>query len=265
MQPTTLHRMWKKQFLYLLSDSLKMKPLFFVSVAIAVCHSLYTEYDRDRIDTAPKLAPTSDGEFINSGTPGGVPLSFDCSARYYAWEYGKQIQPRHGNFVELFDALQLQACNYSRPSPHKRHSPIYTTDIDADCSYFVDADSGSDSNDGSLSSPFQSIMKAVDATRSNKEESSSSCTINLMEGTYHQKETIVLTEKDTYLTFQNYNGQRVSISGGIPVQFEGDWTLENYKDTEWVTYEGWNNVIGISSQSDNNDKTKFRNQIDQIP
>eukprot|EP01084_Bolivina_argentea_P058420 106690_1 len=67
-----------------------------------------------------KDPPTSDGQFINSGTPGGVPVSFDCAAREYAWSYGQQIQPHHGNFVELFDALQLSACNVSRPIPNKR-------------------------------------------------------------------------------------------------------------------------------------------------
>ena len=151
-----------------------MKALL-LCVTWTVCHALYTEYDRDRINTAPKLAPTSDGEFINSGTPDGIPLSFDCSARYYAWEYGKQIQPRHGNFVELFDALQLQACNHSRPIPQNRKASLYTTKVDTDCAYWIDANHGFDSNDGSVSSPFQSIMKGVEATRKGRKSSISIC------------------------------------------------------------------------------------------
>lgn len=61
-------------------------------------------------------APTSLGNFINSGTPANVTLKFDCLVRKYAYEYGKSMQPRHGNFLSLFDALQLHACNETRPS-----------------------------------------------------------------------------------------------------------------------------------------------------
>ncbi len=205
----------------------------------------------------------SDGQFINSGTPGGVPLSFDCAGRYYAWQYGKQIQPRHGDFVELFDALQLAACNYTRPTPpKKRKYPRYTTQIGAQCQFYISAESGSDSNDGSLQSPFQTIMKGVEATRNTRHNDklmtpTTPCTLNLMEGTYYQSDTIVLTSADSYLTFQNYNGQRAVVSGGVPLQFEGDWKLEEYKPTQWVNYTGYNNVYSIADQSSSNDQCKF--------
>ena len=43
-----------------------------------------------------------DDQFINPGTGSNIPHDFDCAVRQYAWEYGQQIQPRHGNFIQLF-------------------------------------------------------------------------------------------------------------------------------------------------------------------
>ena len=175
--------------------------------------------------------------------------------RYYAWEYGQQIQPRHGNFVELFDSLA--ACNYTRPSPKKQLPPRFTTRVGADCAYYVDADNGSDSNDGSVSAPFQSILKAVEATRKDKARTTA-CTVNLMEGTYYQGDTITLTAAGSLLTFQNYAGQRATISGGVAIEFSGEWKLESYRETQWTNYSNWNNVFGIASQDSSNDQAKLR-------
>jgi len=237
-----------------------MRAFFVSSALLAVGQSLYTDYDIDRIDHSYKfLAPTSDGEFINSGTPGGVPLSFDCEARYYAWEYGQQIQPRHGNFVELFDALQLAACNYTRPSPKKRLHSHSTTRVlvDSDCEYYVDAVYGSDSNSGTISTPFQTLEKAITTTRKHSPRTTD-CTILLMDGTFYQSSTITLTAADSYLTFQNtFMGQRPTISGGVPLTFDGDWQLESYRPTQWVNYTNYNNVYGIASQDSSNDQAKY--------
>lgn len=104
-------------------------------------------------------------------------------------------------------------------------------------------------------------MKGVEATRSTRKNSlmtpTNPCTLNLMEGTYYQMDTITLTQADSYLTFQNYNGQRAIISGGVPLQFDGDWKLEEYKPVQLVNYTGYNNVYGIASQSNSNDQVKF--------
>ena len=241
-----------------------MVPLLALLSTVALCDSILTKDDIDSIDTAPKMPPTSHGEFINVGTPGGVTVDFDCAVRQYAWEYGQQIIPRHGDFVELFDALQLSACNVTRPIPKKRSPPIYTPEVStSSCVYYVDANVGSDSNAGSVSKPFATIAKGVEASRKVRGSSSSStpCTINLMEGTYYQDDTIQLTEADSYLTFQNYNGQRVTISGGVPLQFEGEWKLEQYEETKWQNYTNRNNVDARASQSASNDQIKFRQNM----
>ena len=42
---------------------------------------------------------------INSGTPLGVPASFDCAIRKLSWQYGKKLVPSQGSFAELFEAV----------------------------------------------------------------------------------------------------------------------------------------------------------------
>ena len=42
-----------------------------------------------------------------SGTPAGVPPSFDCAARALAYTYGRQLAPHRGQFKSLYDALQV--------------------------------------------------------------------------------------------------------------------------------------------------------------
>eukprot|EP01083_Nonionella_stella_P003656 10523_1 len=239
--------------LYLLS------VLCVYTLAVHSTSRTHNDIDIDSLDTTWKLkAPTSNGEFINSGTPGGVPLSFDCAVRRYAWEYGKQIQPRHGHFVQLFDALQLSACNVTRPSPKKRSPPKYKTKSASSCVYYIDVNRGSDTNDGSLSSPFQSILKGIEATRSQRKTSPNvACVLQLMEGTYYQSQTIELTPTDSNLTIQNYNGQEVTISGGVPLQFNEPWKLDTYQATQWITYTDWNNVYGLVSDARSNDQTKY--------
>ena len=54
------------------------------------------------------LSPALVEGWLNPGTPQGVPASFDCAVREFAWEYGKHLLPDRGEFRTLFDALQLQ-------------------------------------------------------------------------------------------------------------------------------------------------------------
>ena len=109
--------------------------------------------------TQIKDPPSSNGNFINSGTPQKVPLSFDCAAREYAYQYGQQIQPRHGTFVDLFDALQLIACNKTRPIPTPRYIPIFKS------TFYIDPINGNNNNLGSKTASFLSIEKSMESTR----------------------------------------------------------------------------------------------------
>ena len=48
------------------------------------------------------LAGAASG-MINSGTPDGVPASFDCALRSLAYDYGRALLPGRGTFRTLFD------------------------------------------------------------------------------------------------------------------------------------------------------------------
>lgn len=49
-------------------------------------------------------------------SPEAVPRSFDCAARRLAHEFAKNLIPQQGEFVQVFDALQLaDYCGDTRP------------------------------------------------------------------------------------------------------------------------------------------------------
>ena len=209
----------------------------------------------------------SSANFINSGTPSGVTTSFDCAVRYYAYEYGQQLQSRQGTFVSLFDALQLNACNYTRPQESPRKVPnfnnVNSESDEQECIYFVDPNNGSDSDSGQTPlTAFISIERAIKAVRharanvkhSEKALSQHPCVINLMEGTFYLSSTIKLGSQDSHLTIQNYNGANSVVSGGIPLSFgNSDWQLYKYEKTQWQNFTNYNNVWGRADPSSSND------------
>eukprot|EP01084_Bolivina_argentea_P237330 398876_1 len=196
--------------------------------------------------------PNSHGDFINVGTPGGVTVSFDCTVRQYAYSYAQSKWPRNGKFVNLFDALQLQVCNMTRPNEEDSHYiPIYKSSF-ASCTFYVDPTNGKDSNDGSQTAPFLTIQRGIQATRTQR-TGNELCELNLMSGTFYLNETIELTDIDSFLTIQNFNGNEVTISGGIQLQFDGTWNLYNYTEIGWKNYSNMNAVFGRADQQASND------------
>eukprot|EP01084_Bolivina_argentea_P237334 398882_1 len=197
---------------------------------------------------------------INSGTHNDVKNTFDCSVRFFAYNYGKFIQPSHGLNTHLFDALQLAACNIpintpnifpTSNNPHidNYHTINHNTDsTNVDCIFYINPISGDDSNDGSLNSPFYTIKRGIIATRKFRNKSKKKkrtiikCFLELMEGIFYLNDTILFTEKDNYLTVRNYQQDNVVISGGIKLEFDGDWKLEDYQKPKWVKYSHSNNV-----------------------
>ena len=193
---------------------------------------------------------------INSGTPNGVSNSFDCSIRFFAWNYGKFIQPQHGENKHLYDALQLSLCNI--PIDTKNIFPVKTISEEftkkeneaenmKDCVYYIDPFNGNDDgNNGGKESPFYSIIRGIDETRKYKFKHGFDieCIIFLMEGTFYLNQTILLTKQDSYLQIKNYpnNKKRSVISGGIKLEFATKWKLIDFKENEWRNYSDTNNI-----------------------
>ena len=211
--------------------------------------------------------------FINSGTPQYIDIEFDCTMRKYAYQYGKKIQPRHGSFVDLFDALQLQACDETRPSVSDNdiettyYFPENNNNSDnLDCIFYVDPIYGNDTDDGiSEISPFSTIEAAIDATRNVSNRSETECVINLLEGTFYLSSTIMLTQIDSNLVIQNYKGDQVIISGGIELEFEHvNWTKHKYEKTEWREFPHYNNVYNITAIGSHVRYECFKTDVDCV-
>jgi hypothetical protein len=96
---------------------------------------------------------------------------------------------------------------------------------------FVDAIKGDDSSDGSLSDPFLTIMRAQSEVRKTPVASRPKTTVFLRAGTYYMAKTFELGEQDSGSSLENpvtyaaYNGEDVTISGGMKLEL--DWKPYN--------------------------------------
>ena len=135
-------------------------------------------------------------------------------------EFAQKIQPSLSKvkLQEIADALngaeEAQNCSVTVPDVLEedgRKAPTFSLpNSEVSSSFYVDAKKGSDSNSGTMDSPFMTINKAVMAARDAGQYS----TIILREGTFYLTETIKLTSKDKGLTIQNYPNEVAWISGG---------------------------------------------------
>ncbi len=110
---------------------------------------------------------------------------------------------------------------------------------------YVDANKGSDSNSGSMSSPFKTISKAIEASRRTSDQST---TLILRKGTFYLTETIQITPEENGLTIMNYHEEDVWISGARPIHPQ--WTAvstsggKNVYMTD-LSSEKFNEILGL--------------------
>eukprot|EP01052_Picozoa_sp_SAG31_P042774 SAG31_NODE_6901_length_1857_cov_1.932878_1_plen_511_part_01 len=159
--------------------------------------------------------------FRHSGTPGGVPVAADCALRALAGRFFAHHQPASvtaAHATALHDALQLDVCGVSRPTPDAqqtpgRWSPTGGTVVE------VDSVAGSDAG-GGQHKPFQTIAAAVAFVRSRTKPA----TVLLRGGTHRLLSALQLDARDSGLTIQNSPGQRATISGGKRLRIApGGW------------------------------------------
>lgn len=97
------------------------------------------------------------------------------------------------------------------------------------CKDFYVSLNGKDSNSGTINNPFASIENALETIRRERIFGfSGNYTINIREGIYNLNKTILLTPADSSITFKAYNGEKVTISGGLEIS---DWKrLDDQKE-----------------------------------
>ena len=197
---------------------------------------------------------------VGPGSPNGVPADVDCAIRAHAYEYGKQLLPRFGSFVTLFDALQLaENCNKERPKETTVKAPIYFA-VPGTTSIYVDAKRGSDRASGlELSEPLQTIEAAIEMARKLL-KSTKAVNVNLRAGTHYLKSTIHLGPDMSGVTIQNFNGERAVVSGGVPLNV-GAWSVHK-QDSYWDVTHAANNVYGQAISRGNTSTIKYLGDFD---
>ena len=108
------------------------------------------------------------GECQRHSNSSAIQNTTDCKARLLMYEYGLTLIPNLSPQREVFDALELQSCGVTPPGLERDH-PMQidlSGERPAASTYFVDHENGADTNKGTADSPFRTIAKAVEATRS---------------------------------------------------------------------------------------------------
>lgn len=179
--------------------------------------------------------------------------------RRAAWDFGKKTLPQRGEFQTLFDALQLQLCNETRPLDTDVWAPpVYPTpdSNNTHTTFFVDAAAATGSpGTGTVARPFRSVAEAVAAAAG-----VSNATIVVRAGVYYEKQ-IQLTTAHSGLTIQNFEGEHATISGGVVLSDGGGgWVPVDAasgnsgppivtfplksSSSVWTLYNGVNGVFG---------------------
>jgi hypothetical protein len=153
-----------------------------------------------------------------TGKPAGVPEAFDCAVRKLAYDYARQVRPDKASFTAVFDALQLDTCNISRPFESVWRAPPVapvTAVTTEQLEFFVSAERGNDTESGTIETPFATPKRGVTACRAAK---SSSCVVTLRRGTYYLADSpLMIGADDSGLTIRSYAGERAELSGGMPL------------------------------------------------
>ncbi len=93
------------------------------------------------------------------------------------------------------------------------------------------APNGSDTGDGTITSPFKTIKRAQEKVRELNDDMTGDINVYLREGVYRQTETLEFTEEDSgtngyYVNYKGYKNEKAKISGGIEVT---GWSEYNNK------------------------------------
>ncbi|XP_065179510.1 uncharacterized protein LOC135809986 [Sycon ciliatum] len=186
--------------------------------------------------------------------------TFDCPMRQQMLQYAHKLQPWRSThaFQQIADALngakEAQHCNVSLPDEllskdgyhngdgHPRNIPFVPTP-ESGSQYYVDTVHGIDTNSGTApNQAFKTIQKAVEVSRGSSVERP--VTVLLLAGTYYMSdEALSLGSADNNLSFQNYQGAEVWLSGARLITPE--WKAYNVSPgVQWDVVTNLNAFFG---------------------
>jgi hypothetical protein len=161
----------------------------------------------------------------------------------YASKVLQQVPDEETALKLVHDALNLAECQkigktyleLHQVLPAKQDIDVYRWDV-APVTYFV-SPNGSDSNEGTLQSPWKTITRARDEIRKLPVEERKFTVVFMRSGTYYLNETVSLevqdsgSSADAPVVYASYHGENVVISGARNLSL----TWANYKENVYVT------------------------------
>lgn len=177
----------------------------------------------------------------------GDQASFDCKMRQLAMDFARKIQPMRTKlqFQQLADALngspEAQNCNVTPGNYNFSASRVGSFPApQSGQTFYVDSTSGSDSNPGTLSSPFKTIAKGVNSAQ----KAGSGSFVVLRKGVYYLDSPIQLTATNSSgMTIQSYEGEEAWVSGGKRITPK--WMPYNVsKNSSWDVEQNDNAIYG---------------------
>ena len=178
------------------------------------------------------------------GNP-NIPLEYDCQLRAFTIEMASYIAPASvkANWTALSQsALQMNQCNHTssttyQPRSSAKHFRTAPNMKKGDCHHtvFVHDFKGNDLFDGSFEKPVKTIQAALSLTRTLRAVYGNDKTLcmTIRGGTYYlgtnattsssQIGAIALTSNDSNLVIENYQDERVTLSGGVLLHLQ--WSI----------------------------------------
>lgn len=162
--------------------------------------------------------------------------ALDCGMRRILYERALKLQPWRGKQKDTFDSLRLTELCGDDPPPYETRTPpsfpINDSSVDVESIFFVHPNLGNDINDGTSSSPFRSVHRALTASRKTFLHHTKR-KIVLQEGVHFLNETIVLTAADSGTIITNAPGADAWLSGGKLLPKDLKWEKSENKNI-WV-------------------------------
>ena len=153
--------------------------------------------------------------------------STDCRAFMLQYELSLRLMPERLPLRDVFDALNLNSkCGVAPPAAPASTAffkPLTPAEVAQTCTagaFYVNASGGSDSAAGTIGAPFQTLPRALAATRAaGARPAGQTACIILRGGVHFLPATQVLGASDSGLTVTALAGDKVPawVSGGVPL------------------------------------------------
>jgi len=131
-------------------------------------------------------------------------------------------------WFRLTTALCLAAISLSLLEPLAANNTVFAMEDSAELELYVSPD-GDDDNNGSISAPFRTLLKARDTVRGLNDNMGGDIVVYLRGGEYAMPEKLIFNEEDSgsngyNVVYRNYPGETPVITGGQRIE---GWVEEN--------------------------------------